>query len=405
MAVGSVWSSEVHVVVGVKLAAVKSGIRYPDRLDLVLIELAEDTNVAGVFTQNTFCAAPVLVAKSHLLNGNPRFFIINTGNANAGTGDSGKEHALNCCQAVANIGEISTHQVIPFSTGVIGEALPVDKIEAALPNAFSLLDESNWSDASFGILTTDTRPKLVSKRVCLDEKWVVITGMAKGSGMIKPNMATMLSYVFTDAIIEKELLNRFLHKVVNKSFNRITVDGDTSTNDAAILAATGNAGVSISRLNKEDQAKFYETLESVFQQLAIELIKDAEGATKFITIYVDQGRSENECLQVAYCVAESPLVKTALFASDLNWGRILAAVGRAKIKDLDLSVIAISIGGVPIVSNGKVAESYTEKIGQSLMGKEEIVISINLARGSCSERIWTSDLSHEYIRINAEYRT
>ena len=405
MAVGSIWSSEVHDVAGVKLSAVKSGIRYPDRLDLVLIELAEDTNVAGVFTQNTFCAAPVFVAKSHLLNGNPRFFIINTGNANAGTGDSGKEHALNCCQAVAKIGEISARQVIPFSTGVIGEALPVDKIMAALPNAFSALDESNWSDASLGILTTDTRPKLVSKRVCLGKKWVVITGMAKGAGMIKPNMATMLSYVFTDATIEKELLNRFLHKVVNKSFNRITVDGDTSTNDAAVLAATGNSGLSISRLNKEDQAKFYRTLESVFQQLAIELIKDAEGATKFITIYVDEGRSENECLQIAYCVAESPLVKTAFFASDPNWGRILAAVGRAKIKDLDLSVIAISIGGVPIVSNGKVTESYTEKIGQSLMRKEEIVISINLGRGSCSEIIWTSDLSHEYIRINAEYRT
>ena len=405
MAVGFEKSSEVHNVAGVKLAAVQSGIRYPDRYDLVLIELAEGANVSGVFTQNVFCAAPVSVAKSHLRKANPRYFLINTGNANAGTGKAGEEDALNSCRVVAEIGEIPMHQVLPFSTGVIGEKLPVDKIEAALPKAFSFLQESSWRDASLGILTTDTRPKLVSKKVRLGDDWVVITGMAKGSGMVKPNMATMLSYVFTDAIIGKDLLNQVLQKVVNKSFNRITVDGDTSTNDACILTATGASKIAISNLKKEEEVHFYDALESVFKQLAIELIKDAEGATKFITIQVDQGLNESECLEVAYCIAESPLVKTALFASDPNWGRILAAIGRAEIKNLDLSIIGISIGDIRIISKGEVDDLYTEELVQPLMENDEITISINLGRGDCNEVVWTSDLSLDYIRINADYRT
>ena len=405
MAVGVINPSEVYNVEGVKLAAVKSAIRYPDRLDLVLIELAKDANVAGVFTQNIFCAAPVSIAKSHLRKASPRYFVINTGNANAGTGKTGKEDALNSCRFVAEIGKIPTHQVLPFSTGVIGEKLPIEKIEAALPKAFSLLEESSWREASLGILTTDTRPKLVSKKIRLRDDWVVITGMAKGSGMIKPNMATMLSYVFTDAIIEKDVLNQILNQVVNKSFNRITIDGDTSTNDACILTATGASKVAISDLNEEDTLRFYDTLKSVFRQLAIELIKDAEGATKFITIQVDQGLNERECLEVAYCIAESPLVKTALFASDPNWGRILAAIGRAEIKNLDLSTIGISIADIKIISKGEIDDLYTEELVQPLMEKDEITISINLGRGDCNEVVWTSDLSHDYIRINADYRT
>jgi glutamate N-acetyltransferase/amino-acid N-acetyltransferase len=405
MAVGVINPSEIYNVAGVKLAAVKSAIRYPDRLDLVLIELAKDANVAGVFTQNIFCAAPVSIAKSHLRKASPRYFVINTGNANAGTGKTGKEDALNSCRFVAEIGKIPRHQVLPFSTGVIGEKLPIEKIEAALPKAFSLLEESSWREASLGILTTDTRPKLVSKKIRLRDDWVVITGMAKGSGMIKPNMATMLSYVFTDAIIEKDVLNQILNQVVNKSFNRITIDGDTSTNDACILTATGASKVAISDLNEEDTLRFYDTLKSVFRQLAIELIKDAEGATKFITIQVGQGLNESECLEVAYCIAESPLVKTALFASDPNWGRILAAIGRAEIKNLDFSTIEISIGDIKIISKGEIDDLYTEELVQPLMEKDEITISINLGRGECNEVVWTSDLSHDYIRINADYRT
>ena len=405
MAVGSGWSNEVHDVAGVRLAAVKSGIRYADRFDLVLVELSEETKVAGIFTQNTFCAAPVKVAKAHLLSKNPKYFLINSGNANAGTGEEGHDDALACCQVVADIGKITKQCVLPFSTGVIGEKLRVDKIKAAVPKVFDLLRKSNWSDAALGILTTDTRAKLVSKKVYLDGNWVTITGFAKGSGMIRPDMATMLSYIFTDAGMDKILLNQTLQELANQSFNRITVDGDTSTNDASMLAATGASGVNISALNGKDQSEFFENLKFVFQRLAIELIKDAEGATKFITIQVGQGRTQEECLKVAYSVAESPLVKTALFASDPNWGRILAAIGRAGIKDLDLDAIEISIGDAKIVSNGKVDGAYTEALGKSVMEEEEITISIVLKRGDYKEVVWTSDLSYEYIRINAEYRT
>ena len=383
----------------------KSGIRYADRFDLVLVELSEETKVAGIFTQNTFCAAPVKVAKAHLLSKNPKYFLINSGNANAGTGEEGHDDALACCQVVADIGKITKQCVLPFSTGVIGEKLRVDKIKAAVPKVFDLLRKSNWSDAALGILTTDTRAKLVSKKVYLDGNWVTITGFAKGSGMIRPDMATMLSYIFTDAGMDKILLNQTLQELANQSFNRITVDGDTSTNDASMLAATGASGVNISALNEKDQSEFFENLKFVFQRLAIELIKDAEGATKFITIQVEQGRTQDECLKVAYSVAESPLVKTALFASDPNWGRILAAVGRAGIRDLDLDAIEISIGDAQIVSNGKIDGAYTEAIGRSVMEEEEITISIVLKRGDYKEVVWTSDLSYEYIRVNAEYRT
>ena len=405
MAVGLGCSLDYRSIAGIRLAAVKSKIRYPDQLDLVLIELAEHANVAGVYTQNAFCAAPVALAKAHTQKFCPRYFLINTGNANAGTGETGKVNALRCCQAIAELAGVSAQEVLPFSTGVIGEQLPVGKILAATPRLFINLSKSSWVEAAEGILTTDTRPKLVSVQLEIDGKQVSITGIAKGSGMIKPNMATMLGFIFTDADIESIVLDELLCDAVGKSFNRITVDGDTSTNDCCMLVATGKSGVSINKLRTHDYGKFKAALESLFVTLATELIKDAEGASKFITITVASGASSLECREVAYCIAESPLVKTALFAEDPNWGRILAAVGRSGLENLDLQSITIDLGSVRIVSGGGVDPSYLEALGQVAMQKEEIVISVNLNRGSFSESVWTSDFSHEYISINSDYRT
>ena len=361
MAVGQGPSGIIHNVAGIRLSAVKAGIRYEDRLDLVLIQLCEESKSSGVFTQNAFCAAPVVIAKSHLSSHNPRILIINTGNANAGTGDIGLQDALECCQAVAECNELEIQQVIPFSTGVIGEKLPVDKIVAGVPVALDRLDEMNWQDAAKGILTTDTRPKLISRQIKVADNFVNITGFAKGSGMIRPNMATMLSFVFTDAHIEKETLDKMIGELVDESFNRITVDGDTSTNDAAMLIATGKSGVSIAELDDSNRKRFDACLKSVFQELAKEVIKDAEGATKFISVVVKEGIDKEECVKVAYCVAESPLVKTALFASDANWGRILAAIGRAGLDNLDTRSVNIDIGDVRIVTKGNIEETYTEE--------------------------------------------
>ena len=288
---------------------------------------------------------------------------------------------------------------------MIGEKLPVKKITAGVPRALDRLDDKNWKDAAIGILTTDTRPKLLSKQVKLADSLVTITGFAKGSGMIRPNMATMLSFVFTDALIEKELLDEMISELVDESFNRITVDGDTSTNDAAMLVATGKSGVPIAELDDTNKRKFVTCLKSVFQQLAKELIKDAEGATKFITVVVKEGRDKGECAKVAFCVAESLLVKTALFASDANWGRILAAIGRADLDDLDTRNVNIDIGEVRIVTEGQLEKTYTEEKGKSAMEREELIISIELGRGNMQETVWTSDLSHDYVRINADYRT
>ena len=405
MVVGVSFKGKIHEVAGVRLSAVSAGIRYKDRPDLVLIELAEGTTVAGVFTQNAFCAAPVLIAKSHLSSSNPRIFIINTGNANAGTGEPGQQNAIKCCQIVAEHVQVSVEQVLPFSTGVIGEELPVEKIAAGVPQALDLLGANNWMDAAHGILTTDTRPKLVSKQIEVAGGVLTVTGMAKGAGMIRPNMATMLSYVFTDAIIDKDTLDKITARLVNGSFNRITIDGDTSTNDAAMLAATGKSEISISNLETKEQEKYFSCLQYVFERLAVELVKDAEGATKFITINISEGKDEQECLKVAYCVAESLLVKTALFASDPNWGRILAVIGRAGLESLEIYKVDIDVGNVRIVSGGKIADSYTEEDGQAVMKHEEICITINLGRGNAKETVWTSDLSHDYVRINADYRT
>ncbi len=404
MSVGKEKPIDCLPIPGIRVSATAAGIRYADRLDLVLFEIADGSSVAGVFTQNAFCAAPVAIARRHLEQGNSRYLLINTGNANAGTGQKGEAAALRSCAALAALAKVSVEQVLPFSTGVIGEPLPVEKIEQGLPKALAGLTEENWASAAKGIMTTDTRPKGSSLNIELSSGTVSISGIAKGAGMIKPNMATMLAFLCTDAQIQRETLQEVLTAAVNRSFNRITVDGDTSTNDCCILVATGQSGVDAT-LTDEDRSKFAAAVDALCQDLAQQLIRDAEGASKFITISVRGAASTDECLRVGYAVAESPLVKTAFFASDPNWGRILAAVGRAGIENFDLDKVTVHLGDTLLVSNGGRADSYSEALGQQEMDKEEIEIRIELQRGSCSETFWTSDLSHEYIRVNAEYRS
>lgn len=398
-------SSSIHQVPGIRLSAIEANIRYENRLDLVLVELAEGSTVAGVYTQNAFCAAPVQLARQHLADASARYFLINTGNANAGTGPEGLAAARHCCQSLAELAGAGVEQVLPFSTGVIGEQLPVERITAGLPLSLESLSGDGWEDAALGIMTTDTRPKIASRRVQLGDDTITITGMAKGAGMIKPNMATMLAYVFTDLQAGDKPLQELLASAVEQSFNRITVDGDTSTNDCCMLVATGASDCRYEALAQADQEYLQRELLDVFQQLAVGLIKDAEGASKFVTIVVEEGGNEEECLRVAYTIAESPLVKTALFAADPNWGRILAAIGRAGLNNLDIDRVVIFLGEQLIVLNGAVANQYREEQGQAEMDKDEILIRIRLGRGDCSETVWTSDLSHDYVRINADYRT
>ncbi len=398
---------ELLAVAGVRVAAVESGIRYKNRKDLVLFELAPDTQVAGVFTQNAFCAAPVLIAKQHLQSsaGKSRYLLINTGNANAGTGEKGLRDALACCAAMAEQQGVSVASVLPFSTGVIGENLPVDRIVQGIPLAVAALGDNKWRDAAFGIMTTDKKPKAASVVLEIDGKSVTLTGIAKGAGMIKPNMATMLGFIATDAAINSGDLQTLLMAAVKQSFNRITVDGDTSTNDACILAATGKSGVAINAAQGDSLQKFGSALQALLLHLAQSIIRDAEGAKKFITVDVQEGGNSEECLQIAYAIAESPLVKTALSASDPNWGRILAAIGRAGVPQLDVSRINISLGEVSIVEGGTLSPSYREEAGQKVMNRDEIEIIVTLSRGNTRERVWTSDLSEEYVRINASYRS
>ncbi len=401
MAVGNGDLGVLHPVPGITMAAVSAGIKKPGRLDCVVFSLGDAASVAGSFTRNAFCAAPVTLCKQHLSVTHPHYFVINTGNANAGTGNTGMENARRVCLEIAELKSLPVNTILPFSTGVIGEQLPVEKITDVLPEALSRLYEDKWTDCAKGIMTTDTRPKAASVQLEIDGKTVTITGIAKGAGMIKPNMATMLAFVFTDAKIEDRQLRAILDGVVNNSFNRITVDSDTSTNDSCMLVASGASEVQID----ESNAEFMTALNTVFLDLAHGLVRDAEGATKFVTIRIEEGANQEECLRLAYTVAESPLVKTALFASDPNWGRILAATGRAGIEDLDIEKVAIYLDEVCIVENGAVAASYTEAAGKKVMLQEEITIRITLGRGSCSETVWTSDLSHDYVTINAEYRT
>jgi glutamate N-acetyltransferase/amino-acid N-acetyltransferase len=390
-------------VKGIRLSAAHSGIKQDSAVrDLVLVEIAEGSSVAAVFTQNRFCAAPVIVARRHLMEVSaPRFLLINSGNANAGTGNDGIDVAEKTCVAVAQIAQVDPAAVLPFSTGVIATALSHEKITAAVPALHASLHADNWLQAATGIMTTDTLPKAFSKQLKVDGQLVSITGMSKGSGMIKPDMATMLSYVATDAAIDPDELQALLLRLVAGSFNSITVDGDTSTNDACVLIATGASGVRIS--SRQDD--FVAALTEVFEQLAQAIIRDGEGATKFVTIEVEQALSEDDAREVAYCVAHSPLVKTALFASDPNWGRILAAIGRARIERLDIERIDLYLGATCLLKNGLPDPAYTEAMGQAAMDDEAITIRVNLNQGSDSARIWTTDLSYDYVKINAEYRS
>lgn len=393
-------------VAGIRLATASAGIKKPGRKDLVLIEMAEGSHCAAVYTQNAFCAAPVLLAKQHQQSSASRYLLINSGNANAGTGEAGMQAAKDCCQAVADAAGVNVSTVLPFSTGVIGQPLPVDKITAVVPEACASLAEDNWFSAAHAIMTTDTIAKARSVQVELDGKTVTLTGMSKGSGMIRPDMATMLAYVATDAAVSQAVLTTMLRQAMSQSFNRITVDGDTSTNDACVLMASGQAGNSeISNISSEDGERLLKALTDLCRYLAQAVVRDGEGATKFIAISVSEGESQEECRMVAYTIAHSPLVKTALFASDPNWGRILAAVGRSGINELDLSGVSIFLGDVCIVEQGQPAERYTEAQGQKVMDEAEIAIKVQLGRGDAEDEVWTCDFSYDYVKINAEYRT
>lgn len=396
----------IHPVAGVYLGATAAKIKKNGKTDLVIIELMEGTKTAATFTTNAACAAPVTLAKAHLKLKQPRAFLINSGNANAATGEAGLVNARQTCEWLADEFGCSVEEVLPFSTGVIGEPLPIQKIQQGLPDALANRSINAWPQAMAGIMTTDIVPKMVSRVVKIDGHDITITGMAKGSGMIHPNMATMLGFVVTDAKVSQALLEQCLQQAVKKSFNRITVDGDTSTNDACTLSATQQADMPIiSNVNSSAYQQFAEAINQVMTELAQMIVRDGEGATKFIAVEVNGGQSEEECLKVAHAVALSPLVKTAMFASDPNWGRILAAVGRAGLVDLDINQLQIYLGDVCIVNNGGRASSYTEEQGQAVMKQEDISVRIELNRGVASETVWTCDFSYDYVKINAEYRS
>ncbi len=393
-------------VPGIRLGSTAAGIKYTDRDDLVIIELAEGTTCAAVFTQNAFCAAPVVVAKEHLAATLPHYLQVNSGNANAGTGADGLRDARESCKALAAARGCAINQILPFSTGVIGEPLPVNRMAVATPDALTRLNEAGWPDAARAIMTTDTVAKLVSRQFEYDGCQITVTGMAKGSGMIRPDMATMLAFVATDAMVDVALLQYCLEQAVAPSFNSITVDGDTSTNDACLLMASGESGCK--PITDPDSAAFVllcEAVKSVCMNLARAIVKDGEGATKLVEILVDGAAQQNEAKTVAYTIAHSPLVKTALFASDPNWGRILAAVGRSGVADLDVNGVEIWLDGVCIVRDGGRAVDYTEESGQAVMDKPELTIRVVLNRGDVSARVLTCDLSYDYVKINAEYRT
>ena len=395
----------LYPVAGVRWGVTCAGIKKPGRRDLSLMELAPGSTCAAVYTRNAFCAAPVVLAKQHLAQRVPRWFLINTGNANAGTGEPGLADAHACCAALAQLVEGAPSEVLPFSTGVIGERLPVGKITQGLSDARANLTERGWEDAAHAIMTTDIVPKGASRQFSVDGVTITVTGIAKGSGMIRPDMATMLAFVATDADVSQALLQQCLTDAVATSFNSITVDGDTSTNDACMLVATGRVKHAPLTGNCAIYQGLCAAVREVCEQLAQAVVRDGEGATKFITVAVNEARSVTEGRLVAYTIAHSPLVKTAFFASDPNWGRILAAVGRAGLVELDLNALTIFLDDVCIVRSGGRALDYQEADGQRVMKQEEITIRVNLARGRHTARVWTCDFSYDYVRINAEYRT
>ena len=400
-------SAALWPVLGVRLGTAMAGVRKANRRDLVVLALAPGSAVAGVFTRNRFCAAPVQLCRERLSAGRSiGALLINTGNANAGTGADGLARARRSCVALASLTGLQPEQVLPFSTGVIMETLPVERLEAGMPAALAALSPTGWGDAALGIMTTDTLPKAASQRVQIGGRTVTITGIAKGAGMIRPNMATMLGFVATDAAIQPALLQTLVQEAADLSFNRITIDGDTSTNDSFMLIATHQAGhAPITSLDSPEGQLLKTAVVSVAQQLAQAIVRDGEGATKFITVQVQGGRSEAECKLAAYAIAHSPLVKTAFFASDPNLGRILAAVGYAGIDDLDQTLIDLHLDDVHVVQAGGRNPSYREEEGQRVMKQSEITVRVHLHRGNCEATVWTCDLSHDYVTINADYRS
>ena len=402
----AVSDTQPRAISGIRLATGASGTRYKNRSDLTLIEIASGATVECLFTRNKFCAAPVTIARQHWVEGQSRYLIINAGNANAGTGTPGEERCLEVCAAVASAAACSTLDVLPFSTGVIGQQLNAAALSAPVPALVAALKSDGWGAAAEAIMTTDTRAKLRSVEVRDGETCFAVTGIAKGSGMIKPDMATMLAYVATDAKVSAAVWRSIARHATDLSFNRITVDGDTSTNDALVLIATGASNAPC--VDSESHPlydRLASAVEAVCLGLAHDIVRDGEGATKFITVEVSGGHSEQDCLRVAYAVAESPLVKTALFASDPNWGRILAAVGRAGAERLSINEVNLAIGGLPIVVGGEPAPGYTEAEAAVIMKRPDIDIGITIGRGDCAATVWTCDFSYDYVKINAEYRS
>lgn len=396
---------ELLPIQGVELGHAEAYVRKPNRKDLLVIKLVEHSRVAGVFTQNRFCAAPVTVCKTHLAQASAKALLINTGCANAGTGESGLKNALDTCDALSKLLNINRNEVLPFSTGVILEPLPADKIIAGLPTAIANLKEDNWLNAAEAIMTTDIIAKGTSRQIQLDGKVITITGISKGSGMIHPNMATMLGYIATDAAVSQDALDKIIQHAVNKSFNCITVDGDTSTNDSLIMIASNMAGNTEVTESSADFILLRDALTNVAIELAQAIVRDGEGATKFMTINIEGGKSEEECRKVAYAIAHSPLVKTAFFASDPNLGRILAAIGYAGIDDLDVNNLELYLGDVLVAEKGGRAASYQEEQGVAIMKETDILVRAVLNRGNAEATVWTCDFSYDYVKINADYRS
>ncbi|TYL47664.1 bifunctional glutamate N-acetyltransferase/amino-acid acetyltransferase ArgJ [Marinomonas sp. IMCC 4694] len=406
MAVGLHDFPHIPEIKGIKIGVAEAGIKKANKKDVVIFELCEGSSVAGVFTQNAFCAAPVRLCQAHLGLAESRYLLINTGNANAGTGKSGVEAALKTCAALATQTGVSVESILPFSTGVIGEPLPVDKICSAIPTALANLSADNWYSAGLGIMTTDTLPKGSIRSFDFGGQTFTVAGISKGAGMIRPNMATMLGYICSDIAISVELLEGILKDVVNKSFNRITIDSDTSTNDSCIAIATGKAGNAIiSSLDEPLAQAFVVAFTEVMQELAHAIVRDGEGATKFVTVEVVGALVEADATKTAFEIAHSPLVKTALFASDPNWGRILAVVGRAGVDNLNVDGVQLHINGVEIARDGGRSPDYREEQGKVAMAPQEIHIVVDLGMGEASDVVWTTDFSHEYVTINADYRT
>ncbi len=405
MAVGLTAPEVLHPIRGVSLGVTAAGIKKPGRPDLVVLDLSPGTTCAAVFTRNAFRAAPVVVAAEHLQQAAPRYLLVNTGCANAGTGARGVRDARVCCGMLSDLTGCRAEEVLPFSTGVIGEFLPVERIQAGLPDALARLSSLSWAEAAAGIMTTDTVPKGVSVQADLVGRTVTVTGIAKGAGMIRPDMATMLAFIATDADVPREVLEHCLREAVFVSFNRITVDGDTSTNDACVLAATGQSAASVESTEDSGYAALRDAVTEVATRLAQAIVRDGEGATHFVTVEVVGGETEDECALVAYAIAHSPLVKTAFFAGDPNWGRILAAVGRAGIPALDIGRVCIFLDEVCIVQDGQRAAGYREEQGVAAMSRPDLTVRVALGRGEASTRVWTCDFSYDYVRINAEYRT